>query len=213
LEPLSWNNPVPYPFLATNDIYLDSVAFKGCLDHSITKKDKGPDYSRIEVPNFHYANYKKKAQFYLNRRLFSGTPITGEIMANCAVKTYLKYKILVPLPLVLAQGQFESKMGTKGRSPKNNPFNVGEYDHKTVLKFKSTEDGVQAYFNLIASRYLKSKSVKQLMRSFTNDKSNRYASDPNYERKIRRQMRFIKRYFYFKRKPVKHSFFDAIAMN
>jgi len=203
----------PNSFLAVDDIIMDSLIFDEYYDLSAEKKKEHTRYySFLNIPGFKYDDYKRNAQEYLNRPLFKGTPITGEIMANCAVRTYLKHKILVPLPLVLAQGQFESKMGTKGRSPKNNPFNIGEYDGKTVIKFNSTENGVQAYFNIIASRYLISKSISQLMNNFTNLNAHRYASDPNYEKKLKRQMGYIKRYLNINDQPVKRSTHKAIAM-
>lgn len=142
----------------------------------------------------YFLEYEDKCNLYLKRRCFKGTPLTGKILSECAKNTYDKYGMIVPFELALSQAQMESHMGTKGKSCKNNPYNVGEYDNKTAMVFSSTEKGVQAYFDLIASDYLSEKDIDELLKNFTNCRNQRYASSKSYERKISRQLKFIKKY-------------------
>jgi hypothetical protein len=144
--------------------------------------------------NKFFDNYKNKAQSYLNRDTFSGTPITGEMLANAARDVFKKYGKIVPLEIALSQAQFESSMGRKGRSPKNNPYNVGEFDEGTKQTFKSTEDGVSAYYNLVAKDYLRDKNPQDLLNNFVNYRGDRYASNKDYEKKLKEQSEYITRF-------------------
>jgi len=143
-----------------------------------------------------FEEYSKRADIYLSRKIFNGTPLSGEILANGARSAYEEYGVLVPVELALSQAQHESSMGKKGLSARNNPFNVGEFDSGTHIRFNSTEEGVNAYFNLMARDYLKDKSVDDLLlkNGFVNCIGNRYASDENYESTIKDQMGFTKRW-------------------
>ena len=142
-----------------------------------------------------FKDYQQKAEKYISRPHFKGTQMTGEMLRNAAEKTFNEQNMLIPIELSLAQAQKESSMGTKGRSPVNNPFNVGEFDEGTKLEFDSPQKGINAYYDLIARRYLNSKTIEQLLSNFTNDEGNRYAKDPGYETYLQNQMPFIKKYF------------------
>ncbi len=122
--------------------------------------------------------YEKRAEIYLQK---TKTPIKPAMLSLAAYNVYDSLGILVPLELALAQATLESSLGTKGRSPVNNPFNVGEYDSKTVLWFDNTFDGIQAYYFLIAKNYLSCKSLNTLLKNFTNCNGRRYASKDTYE--------------------------------
>lgn len=153
----------------SNDIELRRIT-QNILDGKKHKKH-GPDW----------AQYKKDADSYL--KLFKNSPITGDMMANAAKSTFERTGTLVPVDLALAQGQFESQLGTdpKHRNPRLNPFSVGEDDDRTRFHPKSTLHGVQAYYNLMANKYLHGKSVDQLLSNFVNTKGERYASNKKYE--------------------------------
>jgi hypothetical protein len=138
--------------------------------------------------------YKEKSQTYLDRECFDGTPITGELLATAAKETYNSTGIVVPFELALSQAQWESGMGRKGLSHDTNPYNVGEFDRGTMLTFKTTEDGVQAYFNLMAKNYLSEKTVDQLLRNFVDSNGRRYASTKSYEESINETFHYIQRY-------------------
>ena len=139
-------------------------------------------------------SYAKNCDIYLGREIFKGTPLTGNILAKAAYETYKETGILVPYELVLSQAQTESHMGLKGLSKNTNPFNVGEWDGKTVRTFNTTYEGTLAYYKLITNDYIKYRSIDELRKSFTNKNGHRYASDPDYEKKIFRQFDFIKRW-------------------
>jgi hypothetical protein len=160
--------------------------------HYLTKSELYPINNQKWVDST-FTEYENDATTYLNRPMFSNTPLTGEMLAHCAKNTYFNYNILVPVELALAQCQFESSMGREGRSPKKNPYNLGEYDSGTVIWFNTTQDGVQAYFDLIAKDYLSCKTPEQLLTDFTNCNGKRYASG-DYEIHISKQMYYIKKW-------------------
>jgi len=138
-----------------------------------------------------FNDYRKRADLYLQRDLWEETPLTGEMLAFCARNAYDSTGILLPVELALTQAQIESSMGLKGRSPKNNPYNVGEYDSGTVMWFNSTIEGVQAYYYLICTQYLSCRNLNDLFIEFKNCDGYRYATS-NYEPVIRDQYNYIK---------------------
>jgi hypothetical protein len=137
-----------------------------------------------------FTEYEVKANKYLSREEFEGTPIKGEMLALAAENAYDSTGILLPVELCLAQCQWESGMGLKGKSPTNNPFNVGEYDSGTVMWFDSTFGGTQAYFYFMTTNYLKCKTISELFKDFVNCGGHRYASG-NYEEHVPEQYYFI----------------------
>jgi hypothetical protein len=147
-------------------------------DFKFKKQEKNYTIDPKEWKDSTFKVYEKRADVYLKK---FKTPIKPEMLSLAAYNVYDSLGILVPLELVLAQATLESSLGTKGRSPANNPFNVGEYNSRTVLLFKNTFDGVQAYYFLIAKKYLKCKSLNTLLNNFTNCNGKRYASSLNYE--------------------------------
>lgn len=138
--------------------------------------------------------YKKAVAVYLARQAFAGTPLTADMLTNAAQRTYLNTGNYVPYDLALAQAQFESSMGREGRNPKTNPFNVGEFDKGTKQRFRSTQEGVDAYFNLMANDYLKISTRDDLLKNFVNYRGSRYASNPQYEKNLGRQSQRIMEY-------------------
>jgi hypothetical protein len=139
-----------------------------------------------------FSEQEARAELYLSR--FEDTPIEAHMLRLAAENAFDSLGIVVPIELALAQAQMESSMGTKGRSPVRNPFNIGEYDNGTVMWFDSTFDGVQAYYYFIAKNYLRCKSLEQLFKQFTNCKGKRYATEETYEKLIYEQYDFITRY-------------------
>lgn len=148
--------------------------------------------SNLDTLNYFFQTYAREADLYLQR--FPGTPLNGQMLANSARRSYEKYNVIVPLELALAQAQIETGMGRKGRNPETNPFNVAEYDTKTAKRFARIEDGVQAYYDLIARDYLTGKSLESLFSNFVNVNGRRYASSPTYEKTIHQQYKFIRRW-------------------
>lgn len=138
-----------------------------------------------------FAEYKDRANLYLSRDEFKGTPIKGEMLSLAAENAYDSTGILLPVELCLAQCQWESGMGLKGKSPKNNPFNVGEFDSGTVMWFDNTFDGIQAYFYLMTTNYLSCNTMDELFKNFVNCSGRRYASG-SYEEHVPNQYYYIK---------------------
>jgi hypothetical protein len=165
------NNELPNPNISKHDLIIGSNKWKDSV----------------------FTEYENKANLYLGRDEFEGTPIKGEMLALAAENAYDSTGILLPVELCLAQCQWESGMGLKGRSPKNNPFNIGEYDSGTVMWFDNTFEGVQAYYYFMTTNYLPCKSVDELFVNFTNCDGNRYAS-ANYEEHVPKQYNFIVRW-------------------
>lgn len=159
---------------------IDSVENKALTGG---KKKEEPDWD----------SYKNDAEDYLSRDMFKNSPLTAEHLATGAKTAFTQTGIAVPVELALAQGQFESMMGTKGRSPVNNPFNIGEFDEGTKMSFNNTQEGVNAYFRTMANDYLKGSNLDNLMSEFVNMDGNRYASDPDYEDKLSGQIEFIRK--------------------
>jgi hypothetical protein len=133
-----------------------------------------------------FENYRQRASVYLSRPIFQNTPMTAEMMTNCARNTWQKYGTLVPVELALAQAQLETRMGTGGRSGhRTNPYNLGEWADRTTLWFKTTEYGVQAYYDLLARRYITGgKTVEDMYTCFI-DKDGFYYAPPDYGPKIK----------------------------
>ena len=138
--------------------------------------------------------YIQDVDSYLKRNAFAGSPLTGNIMSSSARNTYDDTGKFIPANFALAQGQMESSLGTRGRSPINNPLNVGEFDNKTTMKFGNTQEGVDKYYNLVANDYMKDNSIEGLLGNYVNHQGNRYASNPEYETSIKDQMDYIDRY-------------------
>jgi len=151
---------------------------------------------KLDTIQMVFKKYEKDAQLYLDREHFKGTPLSGKLLRECAKKTYDSTGIIVPLELALSQAQWESGMGLKGRSPKNNPYNIGEWNTLgiTTMTFNSTKHGVQSYYNLIAKKYLKERSVKELFKDFIDLNGHRYASSKLYEKDISKQYYYIVRW-------------------
>jgi flagellum-specific peptidoglycan hydrolase FlgJ len=128
--------------------------------------------------------YFDKANSYLSH--FKGTPLTAKILTDAAKKTYQETGIVVPIELALAQAKLETALGVLGRHPATNPYNVFEYDDGTHKIYATIQEGVEAYYSLIAKHYLPGKTPEQLLNNFVNTKGLRYASDTRYEYKLKK---------------------------
>lgn len=193
-------------------IIIYFIVLASVLIHTPTKEEVNPgrvqksnlinlDEIKTTIPEkdtlqTFFDNYQNDCQLYLDRENFKGTPLSGELLKECAKETYDSTGIIVPLELALSQAQWESGMGLKGRSPKNNPYNVGEWNtlNLTTMSFNSTKDGVKFYYNLMAKKYLSKKSVEDLLKNFVNNNGHRYAHSKTYEKNISQQYYFIKRW-------------------
>ena len=160
---------------------------KNNVNHQLASKyDLNPEHD-LAWKEATFKDYAKRATIYLSRPIFEGTPLKGQMLALCARNAYDSTGVLLPVELALAQAQWESGMGREGRSPKNNPFNVGEHDSGTVKWFDSTFEGTQSYYYWMCRTYLNCRTVDDLFVNFVNCSGKRYASRIDYESTIRNQ--------------------------
>jgi hypothetical protein len=159
----------------------------------------GPDYPNVtegvwDPPNLSEEELAEWYQTYLGRwDVSEDKRVTPKELAKTfstwANEKQLPYEEKRKLALLMtAQGQQEGAWAGMGRSPRNNPFNVGEFDQGTKQTFNSPEQGIRAYLDLMYNDYRpESGDWLELveMGRFINRAGNRYASDPDYETKNR----------------------------
>lgn len=148
-----------------------------------------------------YNKYKPYFQKYLDRPIFQGTKLTADDLAAPFAKFIVEHPQVNPdslANLMLAQGHLETHLGLYGRknqSAENNPFNIGEFDAKTMNTFQSPKAGVEAYLDTLGTKYLPrvawdpNKLVKP--NNYKDIEGHRYASNPNYERDLNHQITII----------------------
>jgi hypothetical protein len=159
--------------------------------------DKNIPFTYSQTDTGIWDTYLTRAKIYLERERFSNTPITAEMLTDCAKEIMNSYSVFIPVEFALAQAQWESGLGTKGRSPKNNPWNLGEYSDKTVIKYSSTREGAMGYYKLIAIRYLNhgKKTVHDLFKNNISDIGGyQYAGSDTYGYRIKKQYYYIINY-------------------
>jgi hypothetical protein len=107
-------------------------------------------------------------------------------------------KFNIDIKFVLAQGEIESHFATKGIGGKlHNVFNIGVFDNLSIETINSTykynypNQSIRPYLKLLTERYLVNKLEEDLMINYVDIDGNRYASDPNYESKLKDKYIFI----------------------
>ena len=113
-----------------------------------------------------------------------------DLDVNKLIKLADKYSI--DIKFILAQSHIESHFGTKGLASKTNSmFNVGSYDGVSYdciskkFKYENINESIEPYLILLTERYLKDKTIHDLMDNFVDINNKRYASDENYELKLK----------------------------
>lgn len=96
----------------------------------------------------------------------------------------------IDLFFVLSQCQIESKFATTGLGAKtNSAFNVNTYEGKGdayVDKYLHPDKSIKPYITILKDNYLVNGLTElNLLENFVNVKGNRYATDENYEYKLR----------------------------
>jgi flagellum-specific peptidoglycan hydrolase FlgJ len=88
--------------------------------------------------------------------------------------------------LAIAQALIETNLGNAGTGHRNNPYSIYDNKHKRYRHYNSISEGVESYYDLISSKYLKNSSIDKLLKNFVNINNKRYAIDSRYESKLRK---------------------------
>jgi len=154
----------------------------------------GQTTSEVAPSGFNYEDYYNKAGKYLSRPTFKNTELKPEHIAKSAQEFYEKTGYEYPLDLLLTQAQMETGLGTKLKS-KHNYFNVGNTDSGAVKNYETPQQSLLEYMGVMYNDYLQKgkKKVTDLLKpkGFVNYAGNRYASAPDYEKKLLAQKNFI----------------------
>ena len=101
------------------------------------------------------------------------------------------YEEDIDLPLLLAAGWVETKMGTEGvciSRGTNSMYSVGAWDDGTARNYYDSKvESMYHYAQIIKNDYLRGRDVDTLLKdgNFVNKNGHRYASNPRYERDLR----------------------------
>lgn len=121
---------------------------------------------------------------------------TSNLRACILVDACEKYNIEVKF--ALAQGELESHFGTKGLASKTNSvWNVGAYDGHFYSKIMGTykyshpNESIEPYLKLLYEKYLTNEVEEGLLRNFVDHNGNRFASDKNYEERLKYKYKYI----------------------
>ena len=121
---------------------------------------------------------------------------TSNLRACILVDACEKYNIEVKF--ALAQGEIESHFGTKGLASKTNSvWNVGAYDdhfYSKIIgtyKYSHPNESIEPYLKLLYEKYLTNEVEEGLLRNFVDHNGNRFASDKNYEERLKYKYKYI----------------------
>ena len=160
---------------------------------SVSKPFIGKFTNRMDTLTPTYKNDEKCEEYYIYLQTADSilsnykTKMTGRMMADAWHQTLENYNVDVPLKLALAQAHLESGFGQSDLSSrKNNPYSLRS--GKSYATFSTLQDGIKSYYRTIATKYLKCKTVEQLLRNFSTCQGYRYAGSKNYEVKLRSQI-------------------------
>lgn len=142
-----------------------------------------------------YWENKSKLTTEIQNYIESVAPTTN-LRALDLIELCSKYR--VDIIFVLAQGEIESHFGTQGIASKiNSVWNVGVFDSLTVYTVKDKDvhrhpnESIEPYLKLLTNNYLVGKDEHDLMHNYIDKNGSRYASDPNYEKKLMKKYQYI----------------------
>ena len=135
-----------------------------------------------------FAQYSKICDLFIKTRQPNPLGITGRMLAEGAKNAFVRYKKYVPPELALAQLAAEGGIGDPNTQnipiSTKNPFDV-ENTEISSRTFSSVQEGINAYYELIARRYLgNGKTSNDLIYNFVNKNNQRYAGSQTYEKVV-----------------------------
>lgn len=94
------------------------------------------------------------------------------------------------LPMLLSALHQESHFGTTPRAKRtNSPCSVGCWDDgQNRITYKSQDDAVEHYIKIMKNNFIRDREIEDVLTdgNLVNGAGNRYASDKDYEKKLRR---------------------------
>lgn len=152
-------------------------------------------YDCIKEAELKYWEIKSQLCDEVQKYITSVAP-TSNLRGYAVVEECELYNI--DIKFVLAQGELESHFATKGLGGKlNNVFNVGVFDNISYAeipenyKYDTPNQSIRPYLELLANKYLVDKLETDLLIEYVNKDGNRYATDSNYESKLKERHTFI----------------------
>ena len=155
------------------------------------------DFEIDQLKEYELKYWKTKAQLVDEVQNYINTVApTSNLRACILVDACEKYNIEVKF--ALAQGEIESHFGTKGLASKTNSvWNVGAYDDHFYSKIMGTykyshpNESIEPYLKLLYEKYLTNEVEEGLLRNFVDYNGNRFASDKNYEERLKYKYKYI----------------------
>lgn len=138
--------------------------------------------SNISVSQIDSTYYYKCEKILKN---YPKSRISAKDLYNAQIYVYEKYNIEVPCELAISQAIIETSLGNSGvGKSRNNPYSINSKNgYKRYVKIY---DGVLAYYDLMSRRYLKCKTVDEILYNFRNCKGGRYATSNSYTYELRK---------------------------
>ena len=155
------------------------------------------DFEIDQLKEYELKYWETKAQLVDEVQNYINTVApTSNLKACILVDACEKYNIEVKF--ALAQGEIESHFGTKGLASKTNSvWNVGAYDDHFYSKIMGTynyshpNESIEPYLKLLYEKYLTNEVEEGLLRNFVYHNGNRFASDKNYEERLKYKYKYI----------------------
>ena len=155
------------------------------------------DFEIDQLKEYELKYWETKAQLVDEVQNYINTVApTSNLRACILVDACEKYNIEVKF--ALAQGEIESHFGTKGLAAKTNSvWNVGAYDDHFYSKIMGTykyshpNESIEPYLKLLYEKYLTNEVEEGLLRNFVDHNGNRFASDKNYEERLKYKYKYI----------------------